>query len=135
MTFITVSSNHINTRISGLVAGSGSVATFEIGQAPPKAPQRPSPPGRRALGGRLGNALLRSAGAGWRAPGFQRVGPPPKTCQYIKGDPSAEAVLCGHPVQQGSPYCVDHHQQCLLPNDPVVFERWLAQMTAGLDRH
>lgn len=37
------------------------------------------------------------------------VGPPPKTCQWIEGEPSAfRNCKCGKPVKPGKSYCPEH---------------------------
>jgi len=47
-------------------------------------------------------------------PGFD--GAPPRRCQYISGDPSAdEACKCGYPAVSGSAYCAHHHRRCWVP--------------------
>jgi hypothetical protein len=33
-------------------------------------------------------------------------------CRFIAGDPTADAMCCGDPVQLGSPYCPAHHARC-----------------------
>lgn len=62
--------------------------------------------GRHSLG------YLRGPGA--IVPGF--TGAPPRTCQYIKGEPSADdSCKCGKPAEPGRPYCAEHFAICYTP--------------------
>ena len=35
-------------------------------------------------------------------------GPPPSTCRWIEGEPTADAEYCGAPVAPGRSWCMDH---------------------------
>jgi hypothetical protein len=58
---------------------------------------------------------------------FSELGPPPRTCQWIAGDPKTDPTKCGAPVTRRrdgspSPYCATHHARCY--ERPVPLNRW-----------
>ena len=56
-------------------------------------------------------------------------GPPfrPRTCQWIKGQPSAnDACKCGAPVEEGRPYCLPHLERSIqrVTTKPRAFQEF-----------
>lgn len=49
----------------------------------------------------------------------QRMGPAPKSCQWIAGDPKVNARKCGQPAVKDRPWCKVHnemaHQRAAAP--------------------
>ncbi|WP_026986531.1 hypothetical protein [Fodinicurvata fenggangensis] len=78
----------------------GSSTEGEAGTQPGGPPQRD--PERAA---QLLKTALRPQSTGWR----------PRSCQYLAGNgPFTDADKCGAAVQEGSPYCAEHHTRCHL---------------------
>lgn len=49
----------------------------------------------------------------------EKIGPPPRTCQYPHGDPQDKGFhFCGEPVLEGSSYCPSCHSRCYRPLEP-----------------
>ena len=71
---------------------------------------------RRALLKRAqGNAYEGSRmaqGGGLRMPDPSEALGYAHTCQFIAGDPTADASMCGARARAGSSYCLEHHAVC-----------------------
>ena len=75
-------------------------------------PTRPGRPKKPRPESRWHRSRLQSLaiGVGRR---FCDVGPPPKHCQFIAGEPSADdRCKCRSPAREGSSYCDFHHALC-----------------------
>lgn len=75
--------------------------------------------------GQVAHVRQKPPGAeGWH----QAEGPPPRTCQWIAGEPSPDdACKCGAPALSGRPYCEAHCKRAYVrpvgPVDPALRQR------------
>ena len=55
-----------------------------------------------------------------------------KTCQWISGDPSADAAMCSRKAVAGKPYCVEH---CRVSYQPAHSHASLPDLSRSLRKY